>query len=680
MPLAAPSAHLARSRGVLGALLLCALAACRAPAGPPSAPEAAEVPEPSSVPPSPAPPAPEVEGRQDPAPPPRGDPAPAAAPATPEEAARLEAEAALAAGDFEAAREALDALVTRPRLDAARVALLEGRLEEALAETQAALEQAPSHGPSLLLEGSLLVALADRRGEIQLLPEALEKLLLAGDCRPALERGARVALRLERTDTALELARRAAVREPDPSWDEAEALAAIAWPGREPERTLVEASLALWRQRGGTAAPEASGLFDEAEDALSLLVSRHPGDRWVWLTLGEAYLEAARAAEARAAAERGLERLPDEEALYDLLARAARAEDGPRGVLRAFDRQQERRPREGLAWWYPALEQFRLGLEGGPQAERSFARGESAFRACRVRRPELEPACLRYETLARTGQGWAWLAADDLVRAEREFRAAAEPLPDGLQLVVEGRLAPAAEGLQRVLEQRLMREELGRAADLAAFLLEHVPGDVRLARQAATLQRELGNRLQLEAEDFDRAYKERLDDEQRLEELRAQIGILRPGDDLRGTGRELDLFREARRERRRQARRAYEDGLAALRVVAELEPEDLRVRYEAAALAIQRLGAELDWAEQQLLGCIEEGGRRLSDEGLTGEELFTLEEIFGDAHQLMGVLELEHRGRPERARAWFERSIEIGPLPRPEVEEHYIPRCLEAAR
>jgi tetratricopeptide (TPR) repeat protein len=453
----------------------------------------------------------------------------------------------------------------------------------------------------------------------------------------------------------------------------------MAWPAREPERTRVEASLELWRQRGGAAAAEASGLFDEAEQTLAVLASRHPGDRWVWLTLGQGYLDAGRAAEARETAERGLERLPQEEALYELLARSARAEGGPRGVLRAFDRQQERRPREGLTWWYPALEQFRLGLEGGPDAERSFARSEGAFRACRRRRPELEPACLRYETLARTGQGWAWLEADDIARAEREFRAAAEPLPDGLQLVVEGRLASAAEGLQRVLERRLVREDLSRAADLATFLLEHAPGDERLARQAATLQRELGNRLQLEAEDFDRAYEQRLDDEQRLEELRAQIGILRPGDDLRGTGRELDLFREARRQRRRQAQSAYEHGLAALRAVGELDPEDLRVRCEAAALAIQRLGIELDWAEQQLLGCIEEAGRRLSEEGLAGEELFTLEEIFGDAHQLMGVLELEHRGRPERARAWFERSLEIGPLPRPEVEEHYIPRCLEEA-
>jgi tetratricopeptide (TPR) repeat protein len=668
-----------RARCALGAVLLTGVGACQAPEEPESPPPQASPPAPeASEPPAPA----EGGGAKplEPATPALGDPEPAAAAVSPEEAARLEAEAALAEGDFEAAREALDALLTRPRLDAARVALLEGRLEEALEEAETALEQSPSHGPSLLLRGSLLVALADRRGESQRLPEALESLLLAGDCRPALERGARVAHRLERVDTALELARRAVERDPDPAWEEAESLASLAWPPREPERTLVETALDAWRQRGGAAAPEAAGLFDEAEEALSVLVARHPRDRWAWLTLGEAYLEAGREAEARAAAERGIDRLPAEPALYDLLARAARAEDGPRGVLRAFDRQQERRPREGLAWWYPALEQFRQGLEGGPDAERNFARSESAFRACRRRRPELEPACLRYETLANTGQGWANLATDDLARSEREFRRAAEQLPDGLLLVVEGRLAPAAEGLQRVLERYLVAERLDRAADLATFLFGNVPGDERLARQAAALQAELGDRLQLEADDFDRAYEQRLDDERRLEELRAQIGIVRPGDDLRGTPRELDLFREARRERRRRAERAYEHSLGARRAVIELAPDDLRMRIDAAALAIQRLGTELEWAEQQLLLGIEEGERRLAVAGGDGEERFTLEEICGDALQLMGVLELEHRARPERARAWFERCLEASPLPRPEVHEYYLPRCLEEAR
>jgi hypothetical protein len=55
-------------------------------------------------------------------------------------------------------------------------------------------------------------------------------------------------------------------------------------------------------------------------------------------------------------------------------------------------------------------------------------------------------------------------------------------------------------------------------------------------------------------------------------------------------------------------------------------------------------------------------------------------ETWGDAHQLLGELELEHRDRPQRARRWFERCLEIGPLPRPEVSEYYLPRCLEGGR
>ncbi len=579
-------------------------------------------------------------------------------------------------GDLKGARDLLEAEITRPFLARAAEELRAGRLENALAEVDAALEQAPAYPPSLLLRGSLLVAVAGGDTQLQRLAEALEALQSATDCAPALERASRVARRLERTDEALALARRAEGVPDDARWNEAEALASIVWPAQPAERTLAEAALDAWRKRGGAGAAEAQALFAEAEDALARLLADPKGGAWPWVTLSEAYLEARRAGEALAAAQRGLDRVGGEARLYELLARTAREVGGLGRVDKEFKAQSLRRPREPLAWWYPAIENFKEALLGGSNTRRFFRRAATAFKECRERSTELKEGCLRYEALCRTGQGWDWLQHGDLEAAGKEFEASEDVVPGGLELEVEERLHSAALGLQQVIDGCLEQRRLEEAAHHADFLYLRDPQSEVRARQSARLERELGEELQLQAKDLRRASKGDLDDDERLEDLRLLIDVV---PQLRGTGRERDLFREANKVKERHARAAFERALAASRSVIELSPDDLRVRCDAAALAIERLDADLDWAEEQLLFCVEEGGKREQAGFPTEAARFAFEEAWGDAHYWLGKLWLEHRHDGARALPWFQKALEIGPQPRPEISDYYLPLCRKPA-
>jgi tetratricopeptide (TPR) repeat protein len=622
--------------------------------------------------PDPASPGPEPRGE------PEGEPGtPAGDPA--QSSSAVEAvKSAFDKGDLKGAHDLLEAEIARPYLGRAADELRAGRLEDALAEVDAALEQAPAYPPSLLLRGSLLVALAGGDAEQQSLAEALETLQSAADCAPALERASRVARRLERTDEALELARRAEAVPDAARWSAAEALASIAWPAQPAERTLAEAALDAWRKRGGASAPEAQALFAEAEDALARLLADPKGGAWPWVTLSEAYLEARRAAEALAAVQRGLDRVGGDARLYELLARTAREVGGLGRVDRAFKNERERRPREALASWYPAIENFKEALLGGPNARRFFRRAATAFAECGDLSTELAEACQRYEALCRTGQGWDWLRRGDLAEAGKEFEASEgkDAARGGIELEVEGRLQSAALGLQQVIDGCLEQGRLEEAARHADFLYRCDPRSAARARQSARLEREVGEELQLQAKDLRRASKGELGDAERLEELRLLIDVV---PQLRGTGRERDLFRDANKVKERQARAAFERALAASRSVIELSPDDLRVRCDAAALAIERLDADLDWAEQQLLFCVEEGSARAQASFPTEAARFAFEEAWGDAHYWLGKLWLEHRHDGVRALPWFQKALEIGPQPRPEISDYYLPLCRQPA-
>ena len=163
----------------------------------------------------------------------------------------------------------------------------------------------------------------------------------------------------------------------------------------------------------------------------------------------------------------------------------------------------------------------------------------------------------------------------------------------------------------------------------------------------------------------------------RMGELRASIGITRAGDDLIGTPRERDLFFRAGVGRQQASEEAYRRGFAALRRAAELAPDELALGRDAAGLAVYRVPSEIQWARTELARLVDLGASQLEDPDLDAERRFALEEAWGDAHEMLGVIQLEVDLDPLAARRWFERSLAIGPVRRAEIIDHYLPRCAE---
>ncbi len=590
--------------------------------------------------------------------------------ANPEDEARRRAQELIEAGEYGRARAILDDLQAAPLLEEARRSVRAGDLEQALASAGRALELSPAHVPSILLRGECQAALGERSGDPRGLELALETFLRAPDSAAALLAASRAARRLDRPFDALELAERA-FELPDIDASAA-SLPGGPWPSELPERTLCEAALAAWRARLPEGRAAAALLLEKAEQALALLLARTPDDPWVWRALSEAYLEAGRPAEAPAALERALDRIPRERGLMELLSRAAIETRTPGAIHAAFERLQAERPEIGLYWWFPAVRRFESSVAQRPDTRERFKNSELEFRACRAKDPTTREDCLRYEALCRTGQGWCWLAEGRLEQARDTFRSTEELFVGALDLGFGKAMDSAAVGLQAVIDAGLAQGALEEAADLALLLSNHSPEDPRLALQAAQLGRDLADQVQLLARDLELAGEGKLASAERLQELRALSAL---PDGLRGTGRERELMAQSGERRRAQARAAYQRSLQAFRRLIELRPEDVRARCDAAELAVQRLGSELLWAEANLVRCVEQGQLQLARGELDGEAAFALEEAVGDACQLLGVLNLEHKSEPKIARSWFERSLEIGPLPRPEVVEHYLPRC-----
>jgi len=79
---------------------------------------------------------------------------------------------------------------------------------------------------------------------------------------------------------------------------------------------------------------------------------------------------------------------------------------------------------------------------------------------------------------------------------------------------------------------------------------------------------------------------------------------------------------------------------------------------------------------------IELGAEQKNDPDLSPEELDSLLEAWGDAHQNMGLVYLTLKGDPQTARGWFEQAFEIGPRPRVDrgwIEHVALPACDKAA-
>lgn len=256
--------------------------------------------------------------------------------------------------------------------------------------------------------------------------------------------------------------------------------------------------------------------------------------------------------------------------------------------------------------------------------------------------------------MCRAGVGWCHvdrgLAEEldhDVVRgeaaaAEVAFRSMDELLDGGILWRIEGSVASGVEGLAWCADLGLRVGDRAEAVALFEDCRALDPADTRWANNAAYISRDLGVELELKARDL------------------CAVG-------------ELAAANEHNAEARAWMQRCW----AAYQHAVELEPESVRVINDAALIQVYYLQEDYALAEEWFHRCIALGEAQLAGTEGDATARFELLNAWGDAYQNLGVIAYHRDGDVEAARAWFEKSVDMGPLPgvRDVVEHIWLAKC-----
>jgi tetratricopeptide (TPR) repeat protein len=657
-----------------------AIAACASSADRPAvelAPlsPAARPPEPMAAP---APP----ESR--PAAPERSAPSPSEAEPSRTEIARLALD-----GRFEEARARIEELLVERHLAEARAGFAAADPARALMSVDRALEIDPHSRAALVLcgHGQLALALAQiaegrtTGSTSDLLNDAYDKYRAALPGRTAALGASRCAWLLGEGEAAYMHARAARALEAEPLLPGA--------PRLEPERIEAEAALLSWRQMDGKGALSARRATRGAEtrDALARLLGRAPEEPWIYGALAEVEEAAGRNEEALGLLRRGLDRDPTQRALLDRLVALGRAQQGPR-LAEELESFRARHPDSAYLSFLAGREAFHALASSAARAERGASataaeleRAQALLERARELDPGLHESCIGYELLCRCAAGWNALEHGELERAQDAFGSMAQLAPRGLEWRLEGVLRSGIDGLDALgrawsqrYEQSRALAALERAAQVFELLRSEQPEVYFWANNVGFFNRDLGAELGYFAERLcalaSAPEAPAAGAPNVLEELRERADLSVPDD--AGARRALaDQLGQ-------RAREAMERSYAAYLDASRLAPNDVRTINDTALVAIYHLHRDLERAEQMLRQCVELGGQQIEAGELDAKSRYELENAWGDAHQNLGVLECVHRNAPAAALPWFEKAKQIGPDPRPALDEYWLPLCAGA--
>lgn len=569
--------------------------------------------------------------------------------------------------DLATARALIDDALTSPSIIEARVLLEHNRAEEALLVSERAVAAAPGEPRALLVLGEANLRVGLARGDAQLLERALTAFQQSGPSAAALFGASRAARALARNDEALRYAQ--------DGWRELAGAPAqtaeLVASGEMPERTLAEAHWNAWIAAREIDDVARSEKFAEIEAALARCVARAPRESWGWTRLAQLYRDVGRTADERGTLERALAARPDDASLYEALANSFEG-DGA-AALAYFERLQRQQPQSPLPWWHAAQRRLDLALDTlEPATLPALVTAEREFATSRVRGRTTLGRPLEQEALCRIAMGWCRLRGGDLEAAASSFRSAEQLFSGAMRLDAEPRLSSGVDGLSAVADARAQLDDLGAAAELYAELHRYEPSDVSFARRAGELFRDSGERVQGVGIDCVKIGRGKISDARRIRELRERVAI-----DPLITSRDA-LRREFERKGehwQNRARVLFEESYRAFLDAVALAPDDMRTLADCAAIPLYHLKTDLERAERLLRKAVLLGENGAAGATLDEATAKARLEAWGDAHQYLGKLYLEHKQDPRTARAWFQKSLEIGPDPRTEITEKYLPLC-----
>ncbi|MDF1798083.1 MAG: hypothetical protein P1V81_02825 [Planctomycetota bacterium] len=608
-------------------------------------------------------------------------------PAQEPQAADLSARAiaAIETGDLELATGLLAELRFNEDLAKGQAALAAGEPEDALVAIDRALGVHPDSPAALAVKADGAMLLATRMIERGMGAQFVEGAYLdALDAYASLPRtpasctgASGAAAMLGRTGVALEFAREGIELLDDEATPAERAPVQRAW--AQAAYRAYTAQLTFERQDASGEEPTASDLgvpadvlFNEADDALNQLVAYQPEESWTWVTLGDLMLWAGYTGEASTRFLAGLDHLPSDRTLVERY-QASLAGQGPEAVVDALAAASSRLPGSAPLALALGRERLRAAVPNhtaDPAATYDvFVQAESELAAARGLDPALTSECLSWEVIARAGQAWCAYNDGDLDAAADIFLSMEDVFEGGMSWSLGTELRSGVDGLFFIGDQERQRGDWEAAARAFEALSAYQPGDSNWANNAGFFCRDAAVEHELIGGALCDLAAGRIDDEAKAAEI---LGLVR----LNAAEATPELLMALADEHFASAHDLAERSYQAYLRAAELAPEDVRIINDTALISVYYLHTELARAEELLLEAIRMGEEQLADGTERDEEtLFDLTEAYGDALQNLGVLRMMHQDDAAGAIPLFEKSVEVGPLPRPLLTEALLPWC-----
>lgn len=552
------------------------------------------------------------------------------------------------------------------------IALGEGRPEDALALSDRALELHPGASAALLQRGRGFFDLGRKGSNAAFYEDSLATFTEAAakfDNAQSWLGASQAAYELTRTEEALDYARRAREKMGD-------------HPTPDALRTIAESTFGAYRneRQANPNSDDCNALFEETQDVLYQLIGIAPETAWAWRELANLMSWQGYTDEALSALEQGLAQVPTDMALHARFQSVVKQSGGAQALLDYYEAFARRHPAIAIGRFNAGLARFELGLEqllARPEGEEGVSLAEhltEEFRAAEadfVRARELDEslaeAATGYEIIARDALGWSHYHAGDLDAARDAFLSMEDLLDGGLRWEMKDSLLSGVTSLEFVAgaffasQQDASMSDLERArgmekaAKIFDFLHEYEPEDIKWANNSGFFNRDVAVMLHDEA----RNLEAKLEREELTEEQAAELAV--EGRTMLARAREL----------MDKSYRAYVD-------TSKLAPENVRIVNDTGLILTYYLERDLDVAEEYLLRAVALGEQQTLNEELPADARYELENALGDAYQNLGVLHLKLTGNVELAKEWLNKSLAIGPDPRPTISRVLLPKC-EAA-
>lgn len=554
----------------------------------------------------------------------------------------------------------------------AELALTEGRPEDALALSDRALELQPDASAALLQRGRGFFDLGRKVSNAAFIEDSLTTFVEAAakfDDAQSWLGASQAAYNLARTEEALDYARRAREKlgdQPTP--------AAL--------RTIAESTFGAYRseRQAQPDSDDCKALFEETQDILYQLIGIAPETAWAWRELANLMSWQGYTDEARTALEQGLAQVPTDTALHARFQAVVKQAGGAQALLDYYEAFARRHPAIAIGRFNAGLARFELGLEqllARPEGEEGvslaehlteeFRTAEADFVRAREIDESLSEAATGYEIVTRDALGWSYYHSGNLDAARDAFLSMEDLLDGGLRWELEGSLLSGVTSLEFVAGAFFASQQdasmsdlekargMEKAAKIFDFLHEYEPEVIKWANNSGFFNRDVAVMLHDEA----RNIEAKLEREELGEEQAAALAV--EGRTMLARAREL----------MDKSYRAYVD-------TSKLAPEDVRIVNDTGLILTYYLERDLDVAEEYLLRAVALGEQQTLDESLAADARYELENALGDAYQNLGVLHLKLTGNVELAKEWLEKSLAIGPDPRPTISRVLLPKC-EAA-